>query len=101
VFLNLYKNAIEAMPQGGKLTCTQSRKETDQVEVSDTGVGLPLGIDIFEPFATTKTQGTGLGLTIVRQIISAHQGTLRYHSIPEQGTTFTIELPLKQTSSNS
>ena len=102
VFLNLYKNAIEAMPQGGKLTF-HAKQEGDRIklEVSDTGAGLPLGIDIFEPFATTKTQGTGLGLTIVRQIISAHQGTLHYHSIPGQGTTFTIELPLKPTSSNA
>jgi len=55
-----------------------------------------MGVNIFEPFTTTKPQGTGLGLTIVRQIVAAHRGTLTYHSVPGQGTTFTLVLPVSQ-----
>jgi two-component system nitrogen regulation sensor histidine kinase NtrY len=71
-----------------------------RLEVSDTGIGLPAGIDIFEPFITTKAQGTGLGLTVVRQIVSAHKGTLTYHSVPGEGTTFTLMLPVSQDAEN-
>ena len=97
VLLNLCKNATEAMPEGGTLT-VRAHNSGGQVrlEVSDTGVGIPAGVDIFEPFITTKPQGTGLGLTIVRQIVSAHKGTLTYRSVPGEGTTFTLALPVSQ-----
>jgi len=95
VVLNLCKNAVEAMPEGGKLTVSAANSgEQVRLEISDTGVGIPAGVDIFEPFITTKPKGTGLGLTIVRQIIAAHNGTLTYHSTPERGTTFTVTLPV-------
>lgn len=98
VLLNLCKNAVEAMPQGGMLTLRAHNSDGRiRLEVSDTGGGIPVGLDIFEPFATTKTQGTGLGLTVARQIIAAHQGTIDFFSTPGQGTTFTIELPITQT----
>ncbi|MBI3303158.1 MAG: PAS domain S-box protein [Deltaproteobacteria bacterium] len=97
VLLNLCKNAAEAMPQGGTLTVRADNSGGQvRLEVSDTGTGIPAGVDIFEPFITTKPQGTGLGLTIVRQIVSAHRGMLTYHSIPGQGTTFTLMLPVSQ-----
>lgn len=95
VVLNLCKNAVEAMPEGGTLTVC-ARCETKQIclEISDTGVGIPLGVNIFEPFVTTKAEGTGLGLPIAQQIIAAHHGTLTYTSAPGRGTTFLLTLPL-------
>ncbi len=62
------------------------------LEVEDTGVGIPDGIDIMEPFATTKASGTGLGLVIVRQIVSAHGGSMTYTSKAGQGATFCLML---------
>jgi two-component system sensor histidine kinase HydH len=101
VLLNLCKNAVEAMPQGGTLTLrAHNFSGRLRLEVSDTGIGIPAGLDIFEPFTTTKTQGTGLGLTIVRQIVAAHKGTLNYFTIPGQGSTFTIDLPFTQSASS-
>ncbi len=95
VVLNLCKNALEAMPEGGTLTLRLQRSgERLTLEVADTGLGIPDGVNIFEPFVTTKPEGTGLGLPIVRQIVQAHHGTLQYTSTPGQGTTFVVTLPL-------
>ena len=95
VLLNLCKNAFEAMPEGGTLTVRlHNFGEHITLEVADTGMGIPAGVDIFEPFVTTKSEGTGLGLPIVRQIVVAHSGTLTYTSEPSKGTTFTVTLPL-------
>lgn len=93
VLLNLCKNAVEAMPGGGTLTVS-ARNSGNQIllEVSDTGVGIPYGVNILEPFVTTKAEGTGLGLPIMRQIVSAHGGTLDYTSSPGEGTTFIVML---------
>jgi PAS domain S-box-containing protein len=95
VFLNLYKNAVEAMSSGGQLTVT-AYPEPDKViiELADSGPGIPDGFDIFEPFVTTKDKGTGLGLMVVRQILSAHDGSISYSSKAGEGTTFRIVLPL-------
>lgn len=95
VLLNLCKNAVEAMPDGGTLTVRSSHAGAQViVEVVDTGEGIPDGVDIFEPFVTTKAEGTGLGLPVVRQLVAAHGGTLTYRSARGQGTTFTVTLPL-------
>jgi hypothetical protein len=91
VILNLCKSAIEAMPDGGILTLrTHQEKDTAVLEISDTGVGIPPGLDVFQLFKTTKPNGSGLGLPVVRQIVAAHRGSVEYTSAPDQGTTFRV-----------
>ena len=92
--LNLLKNAGEAMPDGGKISIHVSMVNDGVIlEITDTGEGIPPNIDAFEPFATTKKEGTGVGLVIVRQIITAHNGKISYRSRQGEGTTFRMELP--------
>ncbi|HEY5543660.1 MAG TPA: PAS domain S-box protein, partial [Candidatus Binatia bacterium] len=94
VLLKLLKNAVEAMPRGGKVTIeARATQKTVILEITDTGVGIPVDVDAFEPFVTTKKEGTGIGLVIVRQIVTAHGGGISYRSQPGQGTSFRIELP--------
>jgi signal transduction histidine kinase len=97
VLLNLVHNALEAMPQGGMLTLAGERTATQvQLHVCDTGGGIPAAQlpQIFEPLHTTKAEGTGLGLYIVREIMAAHAGQITVQSVEGQGTTFTLILPL-------
>ena len=92
--LNLVKNAAEAMPQGGRISIDAfTANDSVILEITDTGEGIPLDIDAFEPFVTTKKEGTGVGLVIVRQILIAHDGKISYRSKPGEGTTFRLELP--------
>jgi two-component system nitrogen regulation sensor histidine kinase GlnL len=109
VFLNIIKNAIEAMPQGGKLavvtrmsdlfTTVQSDGKKYQlmvVKVSDSGRGIKQEHlqDIFTPFFTTKDRGVGLGLALSYQVVQEHLGTIRVESQENEGTTFSVYLPL-------
>jgi PAS domain S-box-containing protein len=97
VLINLLLNAVEAMPQGGRLTLRTWAEEGDVcVAVSDTGVGMSPEVQrrLFDPFFTTKgVRGTGLGLSVSHAIIKAHQGRLTVDSSPGRGTTFVITLP--------
>lgn len=105
VILNVLKNALEATPPGGTVTVgtrphgLDGKGNVDRIEVflSDTGTGiLPKDRDrIFDLFFTTKPRGSGLGLPICRRIIEDHGGTVAVDSRPEQGTTFTIALPVR------
>jgi two-component system, LuxR family, sensor kinase FixL len=97
VFVNLLKNALEAMPQGGEITITTRVRGTKaEISIADTGEGMSPEVanNIFQPYYTTKEKGTGLGLAICQSIIQEHGGSISVESAPDRGTTFTIQLPL-------
>lgn len=94
--LNLSVNAMQAMPQGGKLTIRlQYSASWIYIYVEDTGVGIASENmpKLFSPFFTTKERGNGLGLAEVQKVIQAHQGVLEVHSEVGKGTIFTIKIP--------
>ncbi len=96
VLVNLIKNGAEAMPEGGTLTLRLFADGDDLViELADTGTGIPEGLDVFASFRTTKEGGTGLGLSVARQIVTAHGGSIDFTSQPG-GTTFRVRLPRRQ-----
>ncbi|MCL6617470.1 MAG: PAS domain S-box protein, partial [Anoxybacillus ayderensis] len=96
VLYNLLHNSIEAMEEGGTICIYSDVDETYNMYMYDSGSGIPTHMQetIFEPFITTKSSGTGLGLTIVKRIIENHGGTIALHDSSEQGTTFVIRLPI-------
>ncbi|HVO37858.1 MAG TPA: ATP-binding protein, partial [Spirochaetia bacterium] len=97
--LNLVKNAVAAMPDGGILRVESARSGNEVViRISDTGSGIPEQImdKIFEPYFTTKPFGTGLGLTIVFKIVKEHFGDISVTSREGEGTTVSISLPVPQ-----
>jgi signal transduction histidine kinase len=99
--LNLISNSVDAMSSGGKLTVRLGRVDNRlRLEVEDTGSGIPpdLLAHIFDPWVTTKEQGkgSGLGLSIARQVIASHGGTIRVDSGLGRGARFTIDLPAAQ-----
>jgi signal transduction histidine kinase len=96
VFVNLITNAVESMNAGGKITLLfQSDSRRTRIFLSDTGEGMAPGTQykVFDLFYTTKAQGTGLGLPIVRKIIEAHGGWIEVQSRQGIGTTFIVTLP--------
>lgn len=98
VFINIIKNAIEAMPKGGKLTIQMRRQEDCVVtRFIDEGCGIPDDLlpKLGEPFSTTKEKGTGLGLMVSNQIIEAHNGKITMASKVNEGTTVEITLPIQ------
>jgi len=105
VFLNLFLNAIQAMPGGGELkievvpipssSMDGAKQNSIKIIVSDMGKGIPDHIvhKIFDPFFTTKPRGIGLGLSITYQIVKKHGGTIKVHSEWGKGSSFVINLP--------
>lgn len=96
--LNLCLNALEAMPDGGALTVTLRdvpERGRVAVEVRDTGPGVPEAARarLFQPFFTTRSMGTGLGLAVVKRVVEAHDGEVIVRDAPGGGASFTIELP--------
>ncbi len=103
VLVNLFKNALEAMPRGGELTLqTRLKGPNLEVSVSDTGQGMTPEVKakLFQPYFTTKEKGTGLGLAICQNIMEEHGGCLIADSVPGQGSTFTIQIPLEEAASD-
>jgi signal transduction histidine kinase len=110
VFLNIIINALEAMPQGGRLEMVTryvsgrgDRKKASadaafvEIEFADTGVGIPAEHinNIFDPFFTTKSKGMGLGLSVSYGIVERHGGQIQVESKVGEGTTFVVRLPVE------
>jgi len=95
VWVNLFQNAIEAMPKGGEVLTRVVPGERVRVEVHDSGNGIePATVEkIWQPFFTTKTRGTGLGLPLVKKIVDAHGGRIWCESVPSKRTSFFVEIP--------
>ena len=98
VFINVIKNAFDAMPDGGKLVI-ESRQEDGEVifNFSDTGVGMSKDVlgKMWSPLFTTKAKGMGFGLPICKRIVEAHGGKITVISVPNGGSTFTITVPVE------
>jgi signal transduction histidine kinase len=101
VILNLIMNAIDAMsdiPSGRRKITVQTRRIGDfaEVSISDAGPGIPTDKlkAVFEPFFTTKAQGMGIGLSIARTIVEAHNGQIFAENQTGGGAIFRIQLPL-------
>jgi len=97
VFINLVKNAIDAMPNGGTITIS-CKQANDKFEITfaDTGTGIPEEIipKIFSPLFTTKAQGMGFGLAICKRMVEAHGGTITVETEKGKGTAFKVTLPI-------
>jgi signal transduction histidine kinase len=113
VFLNLFLNAVDAMPHGGRLRISAHATPAAppdgngqiEVTVADTGEGIPAELHerIFEPFFSTKPEshGTGLGLSVCQGLIRSHQGAIELQSEPGKGTRFIVKLPIAPSGSES
>ncbi|MCW5976645.1 MAG: hypothetical protein KIT09_01140 [Bryobacteraceae bacterium] len=101
VILNLALNSVQAMPRGGQVRISARSENGDVlIQVSDQGPGIPLEhLDrVFDPFFTTKDNGTGLGLSVVHQIVSQHGGSVAAAPNRARGITFSVRFPLSKAS---
>lgn len=99
VFINLFKNAIEAINEDGSITlqvCKSKDGKEIYIQMIDTGCGIPPHVleRIFEPFYTTKTKGTGLGMMIINKIVQDHQGSIQIKSKQHVGTEILLTFPI-------
>jgi signal transduction histidine kinase len=100
IFFNIISNSIQAMKEKGNLTLSSTRIEDEKiiVKIQDTGEGVPKEFiaRVFDPFFTTKDQGqgTGLGLTVVYQLLKKYDGTIKFDSVQGEGTTVEIQWPV-------
>jgi signal transduction histidine kinase len=97
--LNLLINSQQAIGGEGEIMVrTAGDGQFAQIQISDTGKGIPAErlANLFEPYQSSRPDGTGLGLATVKKIIDAHEGTITVVSEPGQGTAFTIKLPIAQ-----
>ncbi|MCK4642939.1 sensor histidine kinase [bacterium] len=98
-FVNIIKNSIDAVPIGGKIRISSTLKDGRvRVSFKDSGEGIPKDdlTQIFEPFVTSRSTGTGLGLTIVKEIIEKHKGNIKIASAEGKGTEVTVSLPFRR-----
>jgi signal transduction histidine kinase len=98
-FLNIFINALQAMPSGGQIFLqVQAKPDLIEVIIADQGGGVPQEIlgKVWDPFFTTKDKGTGLGLGIVKNIVEAHGGDIFIENASDGGARFIIYLPLHQ-----
>ena len=96
ILVNLATNAIQAMPNGGKLTIKASQEaNTVSITVSDTGVGIPDEVKpkLFQPLMTTKSKGQGFGLAVVKRLVEAQGGMITFESKVGEGTQFKLTFP--------
>ena len=100
VLINLFTNAMEAMPEGGDIHVASAFEEGPPplvlLTITDSGGGVEPEVlgNIFNPFYTTKSGGHGLGLALTQRIVTAHSGSLRVRNLPGQGLSFQVALPL-------
>ena len=96
--INLIQNAVQAMPNGGKLKI-KAKCENNQafISVQDTGEGIPVEVQdkLFTPLFTTKSKGQGFGLAVVKRLVEAQDGKITFNSKQGKGTTFNIQIPIK------
>jgi two-component system sporulation sensor kinase A len=96
VFINIIKNAVDAMPEGGTLQIKSTQTDGNvEISFADTGIGIPKEAmsKLFTPLVTTKAQGMGFGLAICKRIVDAHQGRITVQSVEGKGTTVTVTMP--------
>ncbi len=94
---NLLKNAVEAIDQGPGRVALQARRADERVRitVTDSGPGVPESVELFKLFETTKRNGSGLGLSISKQIVLAHAGNIAFERLAPHGTAFHVDLPAR------
>jgi signal transduction histidine kinase len=98
-FLNIFINALQAMPDGGQILLqVQAKTDVLEVIIADQGGGVPQEVleKVWDPFFTTKDKGTGLGLGIVKNIVDAHGGDIFIENVSDGGARFIIHLPLQE-----